>query len=68
MPHHYTKNTLECTVWCKPCGRPTQHRVDGGRQGPCLEHVAKTDKDGLSKKQKKARVEREKERQNPTLF
>lgn len=37
MPEHYTKNTLECTAWCSTCQRMTQHRVDGGRRGPCLE-------------------------------
>jgi hypothetical protein len=40
MPEHYTKNTLECTAWCNKCQRNTQHRVDGGRRGPCLEHAA----------------------------
>jgi len=37
---HYTKNTEACTAFCKKCGRDTQHRVDGGRRGPCLEHEA----------------------------
>lgn len=37
MPEHYTKNTLECTAWCKKCDRMTQHRVDGGRRGPCID-------------------------------
>jgi ribosomal protein L44E len=37
MPEHYTKNTLECTAWCGKCHRQTQHRVDNGRRGPCLE-------------------------------
>jgi hypothetical protein len=36
MPEHYTKNTLECTAWCPKCQDSTQHRVDGGRRGPCL--------------------------------
>lgn len=40
MPEHYTKNTLECTAWCRVCQKHTQHRVDGGRRGPCLEHCA----------------------------
>jgi hypothetical protein len=37
MPEHYTKNTLECTAWCAKCQRNTQHRVDGGRRGPCID-------------------------------
>jgi hypothetical protein len=38
MGEHYTRNTTEVTAWCKQCQRMTQHRVDGGRLGPCLEH------------------------------
>ena len=64
MPEHYTKNTLECTAWCKRCGRMTQHRVDGGRRGPCLEHDAPE----LSQEQIRRRKQEEKERQQPGLF
>lgn len=64
MPEHYTKNTLECTVWCKKCQRFTQHRVDGGRRGPCLEHEAAP----LSAKQLAEQKKREKEAKNPRLF
>ncbi len=38
MPEHFTKNTLTATVWCNKCGRNTDHRIDDGRRGPCLEH------------------------------
>jgi hypothetical protein len=64
MPEHYTKNTLECTAWCKKCQRNTQHRVDGGRRGPCLEHQA----EGPSKKQIAQEKKREKAAMNPRLF
>ena len=37
MGEHYTKNTLETTAYCGKCGEFTQHRVDGGRRGPCLQ-------------------------------
>ena len=36
MSEHYPRNTLECTAWCARCQNFTQHRVDNGRQGPCL--------------------------------
>jgi len=36
MPEHYTKSTLSASVWCNTCGKNTQHRIDGGRRGPCL--------------------------------
>lgn len=37
MTEHYTRNTEEATAWCKKCQRFTQHRVDGGRKGPCID-------------------------------
>ena len=71
MSEHYTKDTLECTVWCKKCSALTQHRVDDGRRGPCLVCMEKQRiqieadriRKGLEEEQKKG-----KERQNPTLF
>jgi hypothetical protein len=41
MGEHYTRNAFECTAWCNRCRRDTQHRVDGGRRGPCLECIKK---------------------------
>jgi hypothetical protein len=37
MPEHFTKNTLEVTAYCPQCKQNTQHRVDGGRRGPCID-------------------------------
>lgn len=37
MPEHYTKATVSATFWCAKCGKPTLHRVDAGRRGPCLD-------------------------------
>lgn len=65
MAEHYTRNTLECTGYCKKCQRFTQHRVDGGRRGPCIDPghpVAGTKKDELRKRKAEQR------RQNPPLF
>ncbi len=36
---HYTKSTVSAAAWCNPCRRQTQHRVDNGRKGPCLECI-----------------------------
>jgi len=41
MPHHFTKSTVRATFWCTKCGKPTMHRVDGGRRGPCLDCLQK---------------------------
>ena len=69
MPEHFTKNTLETTAYCGKCQAFTQHRVDGGRRGPCLECLSKpVDGDGLSKSQRERRRKAEEQRQNPGLF
>jgi hypothetical protein len=71
MPEHYTRNTLEATCWCNPCGKMTQHRVDDGRRGPCLECIAKREKQNEIERIKRGlerEQEAEQERQNPKLF
>ena len=37
MTEHYTRNTESVTAWCAKCSRMTDHRVDGGRRGPCID-------------------------------
>jgi hypothetical protein len=73
MSEHYTQNTLEVTAWCGKCQADTQHRVDGGRRGPCLACLEKQlaeirETGGLSKKQIADRKKKQKEFQNPRLF
>ena len=71
MPEHYTRSTLEATVWCNRCGAATQHRVDDGRRGPCLACMEKLDiKNKADRIRRGLEVEQEEERkrQNPTLF
>jgi hypothetical protein len=48
MSEHYTKNTEEVTAYCRRCQRNTQHRVFGGRLGPCIdpEHGSKRPQPG----------------------
>jgi hypothetical protein len=36
VTQHYTRNTVEASAWCRKCGKPTMHRIDGVRLGPCL--------------------------------
>lgn len=66
MPEHYTKNTEECTAWCAKCQRMTQHRVDGGRRGPCIDPAHPYRE--LSKAQEKRRAAEQHAKQNPKLF
>lgn len=44
MGEHYTRNTENVTAWCNKCGRQTQHRVDAGRKGPCLDCIEQAEK------------------------
>ena len=37
MSQHYTRNTVSASAWCPKCGKPTQHRIDDRRVGPCLD-------------------------------
>lgn len=37
MSEHYPKSTLTATAWCLKCNRYTDHRIDDGRKGPCLD-------------------------------
>lgn len=41
MAQHFTKNTVSAAFFCGKCGKVTQHRIDDGRKGPCLECIAK---------------------------
>lgn len=37
MAEHFPKSTETATGWCRQCNRNTEHRVDGGRLGPCID-------------------------------
>jgi hypothetical protein len=39
---HFTRNTVSATSWCNKCGKPTMHRIDGVKLGPCLDCLDKT--------------------------
>ena len=43
MTQHFTKRTVSASFYCGKCGKFTQHRIDSGRKGPCLECMAKYD-------------------------
>jgi len=53
MPHHFTKSTVQATFWCKPCGKPTVHRVDDGRRGACHECLAKREAEAVQREAEK---------------
>lgn len=35
-PHHFTKSTVSASFYCPTCNKDTEHRIDDGRRGPCL--------------------------------
>ena len=41
MSQHYTKNTVSVQMYCTKCAKREQHRIDGGRIGPCLGCIAR---------------------------
>jgi hypothetical protein len=43
VTQHFTKTTVSAAFHCSKCGKTTQHRIDGGRKGPCLDCIARLD-------------------------
>lgn len=53
MTQHFTRATVEASAWCKKCGKPTMHRIDDRKVGPCLvclERLAKQEKPAEQKR------------------
>jgi hypothetical protein len=53
-PEHFTKNTISANFWCNKCAKPTLHRVDDRRRGPCLACMAKLEAERQPAKEKLA--------------
>ena len=41
MPEHYTKLTVEASIWCNKCRKMTMWRIAGGKRSHCLECYVK---------------------------
>ena len=52
--HHSTKSTISAAFHCKKCKKETQHRIDDGRKGPCLECIARADAEANAKADREA--------------
>ena len=35
MKHFFSKNTVEASIWCTKCGKPTPHAIADGRPMHC---------------------------------
>jgi hypothetical protein len=51
MPEHFTRSTVSAAFYCKKCERETQHRIDDRRKGPCLECMARLERQHEAPKQ-----------------
>jgi ribosomal protein L44E len=49
MPQHYTRDTIEVSVWCNVCRKETMHRVDDRRRGPCLQCLKKLEQEAANR-------------------
>jgi len=45
MTQHFTRSTVSAAFYCPKCKRTTQHRIDDVRKGPCLECIARLEKE-----------------------
>lgn len=43
MTQHFTKSTVSASFYCSKCEKFTQHRIDDGRKGPCLDCIRRLD-------------------------
>ena len=50
MSEHYSGGTVSASKFCSKCGKSTQHRIDNHRIGPCLECIAKLERDYQAQK------------------
>jgi hypothetical protein len=41
MTEHYTRNTVSASAFCKRCRAHTQHQVQGGLMGACMDCQAR---------------------------
>jgi hypothetical protein len=48
MSEHFTRSTISAAFWCSKCQGYTQHRIDDGRKGPCLECIAKLEREHIT--------------------
>jgi ribosomal protein L44E len=44
MTQHFTRSTVSASFYCGYCKKTTQHRIDSGQKGPCLECIDRLNK------------------------
>lgn len=61
MSEHFTRNTVSASAWCSKCQKLTQHRIDDRRKGPCLECIARGDREHAERRLDRAEYRRQRE-------
>lgn len=61
MTQHFTRNTVSAAFYCGKCEKPTQHRIDSGRKGPCLDCIARAEAEYFERLAEKRLAPRQKE-------
>lgn len=61
MSEHYTRSTVSVSSWCSKCQKFTQHRVDAGRKGPCLDCIERADREHAERRMERAEYARQRE-------
>lgn len=51
MTQHFTRNTVSAEFYCPKCKKMTQHRIDAGRKGPCLDCIQRLEDEHNKPKQ-----------------
>lgn len=49
MPHHFTKSTVEASIFCNTCMKETRWKVADGRRQYCLKCQARRDQARVEK-------------------
>ncbi|HLW51271.1 MAG TPA: hypothetical protein VKW06_00380 [Candidatus Angelobacter sp.] len=50
MAKHHMRNEVSFSKWCNKCQAFTQHRVDGVKDGPCLQCIERAEKERQERK------------------
>jgi hypothetical protein len=61
MSEHYTRSTVTASAWCRKCQKPTMHRIDDRRVGPCLDCIARRERESAELKMERAEYARQRE-------
>jgi ribosomal protein L44E len=59
MTQHFTRSTISADFYCSKCRKFTQHRIDSGRKGPCLNCIERSNVEHAQNEIDQRRTERQ---------